>query len=142
MIAVHGPSITEKSQLVQLLSYGYVNFIQDYDIMNGFIFASEFDENKNLLCHMSLAHSPTVEPLENFFHNLGFLFITCLSIGAIQTEPMQTPYNKPVKKLLAKYLAYRPPPAPFTWLNLYLEKIRSKIFSMDNLLNKFVTPEG
>ena len=25
-------------------------------------------------------------------------------------------------------------PAPFNWLNLYLEKIRSQIFSMDNLL--------
>ena len=55
---------------------------------------------------------------------------------------MQTPYNKPVKKLLAEYLANRPPPAAFIWLNLYLEKIRSKIISMDNLLHKFVTPEG
>jgi hypothetical protein len=27
-------------------------------------------------------------------------------------------------------------------LNLYLEKIRSKIFSMDNLLHMFVNPEG
>lgn len=109
--------------------------------MNGFIFASEFDENeKNLICHMSLTHTPTVEPLENFFHNLGVLF-SCSSKGVVETESMQTPYNKSVKKLLAEYLAYHPTPAPFTWLNLCLEKIRSKMFSMDNLLHKFVTPE-
>jgi hypothetical protein len=47
-----------------------------------------------------------------------------------------------VKKLLAEYLANRPTTSAFTWLNLYLEKIRSTIFSMDNLLHKFVTPEG
>ena len=50
--------------------------------------------------------------------------------------------HKPLKKLLAEYLAYRPPPAPFTWLNLYLETIRSKTFSTDNLLHMIVTPEG
>ena len=44
MIAVHGPSILEKSHLVQLLSSGYVNFIQVYDVLNGFIFTSEFDK--------------------------------------------------------------------------------------------------
>ena len=82
MIAVHGPSITEKSHLVQVLSSGYVNFIQVYDVLNGFIFASEFDENTNLICHMSLTHSPTVEPLENFFHNLGALFVFCSSRGS------------------------------------------------------------
>jgi hypothetical protein len=74
MIAIHGPSITEKSQLVELLSSGYINFIQDYDIMNGFIFVSEFDENNNLICHMSQTLSPAVEPLEDFFHNLGIFF--------------------------------------------------------------------
>jgi hypothetical protein len=39
-----------------------------------------------------------------------------------------------LKNLFAEYLVNRPSPAPFTWLNLYLEKIRSKIFSMDNVL--------
>ena len=91
---------------------------------------------------MSSTHSPAVEPLENFFHNLGVLFVSCSSKGVVETESMQTPYNKPVKKLLAEYLACRLTPAPFTWLNLYLENIRSKVFSMDNLLCKFVTPEG
>ena len=142
MIAVHGPNITEKSHLVQVLSSGYVNFIQAYDVMNGFIFASEFDKNKNLICQTSSTHFPTEEPLEDFFHNLGVLFVSCLSIGTVEIESIKNPYSRPVKKLLAEYLANRPPPAAFTWLNLYLEKIRSKIFSMDNLLHKFVTPEG
>ena len=54
MIAVHGPSITEKSHLVQVLSSGYVNFIQVYDVFNGLIFASEFDENEeSYLSHES-----------------------------------------------------------------------------------------
>ena len=101
MIAVHGPSITEKSQLVQLLSSGYVNFIQVYDVLNGFIFASEFDENKNLVCHMCPTHSSAVEPLEDFFHNLGLLYVSHLSTGTVETESIETPYCRPVKKLLA-----------------------------------------
>lgn len=56
--------------------------------------------------------------------------------------PIESPYHKPVKKLLAEYLRDRSPPTDFTWLNVYLEKIRSKIFSMDNLIHKFVNPEG
>jgi hypothetical protein len=85
MIAVHGPSITEKSHLVQVLSSGYVNFIQAYDVMNGFIFASEFDKNKNLICQTSSTHFPTEDPLEDLFHNLGVLFVSCLSIGTVET---------------------------------------------------------
>jgi len=114
MIAVHGPSIIDKSNLVQVLSSGYVNFLQVYDVLNGLIFASEFDENKNLICHMSLTHSPVVEPLDTFFHNLGVLFVSCSTNGAVQTESMKTPYNKPVKELLAEYLGCCPTPAPFT----------------------------
>ncbi len=142
MISVHGPSITEKSHLVQVLSSGYDNFLQAYDVTNGFIFASEFDKHKNLICHRSSTYFPTDETLDNFFHNLGVLFVSCASNEEVQSESMQTPYNKPVKKLLSEYLANRPTPVAFTWLNLYLEKIRSKIFSMDNLLHKFLTPEG
>ena len=47
-----------------------------------------------------------------------------------------------MKKLFAEYLVNCSPPAAFTWLNIYLEKIRSKIFSIDNLLHKFVTQKG
>ena len=60
VIAVHGPSIAEKSHLFHVLSSGYVNFIQAYDVMNGFIFASEFDKNKDLICHVSPTDSPAV----------------------------------------------------------------------------------
>jgi hypothetical protein len=81
--------------------------------LNGFIFTSEFVENKNLICPMSPTHSPTVESLENFFHYLAGSFVSCSSIGADQTESMQIPYSKLVKKLIAEYLANHPPPAPF-----------------------------
>ncbi len=114
MIAVHGPNITKKSHLVQVLSSGYVNFIQAYDVMSGFIFASEFDKNKNLICQTSSTHFPTEEPLEDFFHNLGVLFVSCLSIGTVEIESIKNPYSRPVKKLLAEYLANHPPPAAFT----------------------------
>ncbi len=56
--------------------------------------------------------------------------------------PMTTPYFKPVKELLAEYLLNCSPTNGFTWLNRYLEKIRSKIIFMDNLIHMFVTPEG
>ena len=111
MIAVHGPSITEKSHLVQVLSSGCINFIQAYDVMNGFIFASEFDKNRNLICQTSSTHFPTEEPLEDSFHNLGVLFVSCSSIEEVQPESIKSPYSRPVKKLLAEYLANRPPPA-------------------------------
>ena len=74
MISVHGPSITEKSHLVQVLSSGYINFIQVYDIMHFSIFASEFDKFKKLVCHRSETHYPTVQTLETFLHNLGFYY--------------------------------------------------------------------
>jgi hypothetical protein len=91
---------------------------------------------------MSPTDSPAVEPLEDFFHNLGVLFVSCLSAGTVETDSIETLYSIPVKKLLDEYLANWPPPAAFSWLNYYWEKIRSKIFSMDNLLHKFVTPKG
>ena len=64
--------------------------------MNGFIFASEFDKNKNLICQTSSTHFPTEEPLEDFFHNLGVLFFSCLSIGKVETESIQ---NRPIDVL-------------------------------------------
>ena len=47
---------------------------------------------------------------------------------------MKTHNFKPTKKLLAEYLMNSPLTTGFTWLNRYLEKIRSKIISMDNLI--------
>ena len=43
MIAVHGPSIIDNLHLVQVLSSGYVNFLQVYDVLNGLTSSSEFD---------------------------------------------------------------------------------------------------
>jgi hypothetical protein len=107
MIAVHGPSIIANLHLVQLLSYGYINFIQVY-VLNGFIFASEFDENKNLICHMSQTHFSTVEPLETFFHNLGVLFVSFLRVGEVHPEPMHSLFRRPVKELFAEYMLATP----------------------------------
>jgi len=88
--------------------------------MHGSIFASEFDKNKNLICHMRETHFCAVDSLGTVLHNLGVFFVSCLSIGVVQTVPMKSPYCIPAKKLLAEYLVNRSPPAPFTWLNLYL----------------------
>ena len=41
IFACHGPIFSEKIQLVQALSSGYVNFIQEYDIMDACLFSSE-----------------------------------------------------------------------------------------------------
>jgi len=60
--------------------------------------------------------------------------------GASHPEPMKTSYSKPAIKLLAEYHVTHSPPAAFTWLNLYLERIMTKTFSVDNLLHKFVSP--
>jgi hypothetical protein len=86
MIAVNGPRIIEKSHFIQLLSSGYVKFIQVYDVLNGFIFTFEFDENKNLTCHTSQTHFPAAENLGTFFHDLGVLFVSCLSVWEVHPE--------------------------------------------------------
>ena len=142
LIAVHGPYISETSHLVQALSSGYVNFIQVYDVMIGYIFSSEC-VNKELPFRRCPTDFPVVGSLETFLENLGTLFATLVMTG-VASDPAEIEilYQKPVKVLLAEYLTERTTPAPFSWLNLYLEKIRSKIFSMDNLLDKFVTPDG
>ncbi len=44
IFAFHGPKIADKTHFVNVLSAGYVNFIQVYDIMNGSIFGSEIDD--------------------------------------------------------------------------------------------------
>ena len=142
LIAVHGPYISETSHLVQALSSGYVNFIQVYDVMIGYIFSSEC-VNKELPFRRCPTDFPVVGSLETFLENLGTLFATLVMTG-VASDPAEIEilYQKPVKVLLAEYLTECTTPAPFSWLNLYLEKIRSKIFSMDNLLDKFVTPDG
>jgi hypothetical protein len=41
IFACHGPFFSEKIQLVQAFSSGYVNFIQEYDIMDGYLLSSD-----------------------------------------------------------------------------------------------------
>ena len=78
--------------------------------------------------------------LGTFLTNIWVLTVSCVNkeTGTLTTMP----YFKLAKKLLAEYLMNHSPTTGFTWLNRYLEKIRSKIFSMENLICTFVTPEG
>ncbi len=55
IFAVHGPSILDKTHLVNLLSSGYLDFIQVYDVMHGSIFKSfvensVVDDSMDLIC--------------------------------------------------------------------------------------------
>ena len=45
-------------------------------------------------------------------------------------------------KLLAEYLINRSSPETLNWLNIYLERIRYNIFSIDNLIVKISDPDG
>ena len=140
IFAFHGPKIADKTHLIYVLSSGYVNFIQDYEIMNGSIFGSKIDAKGECICHHLETNFPAVGTLGTFLTNMWVLEVFCANK---QTSiSMKTPYFKPVKMLLAEYLLNCSPTNGFTWLNRYLEKIRSKIFSMDNLICTFVTPEG
>lgn len=94
---------------------------------------------QELKCQRSETHYTTEETLGTFLSNLCMILAPSLYKEESQEGRIASPY-KPVKKLLAEYLMNHT--TNFTWLNLYLEKIRSKIFSMDNLIHKFVTPEG
>ena len=140
IFAFHGPKIADKTNLINVLSSGYVNFIQVYDIMNGSVIGSESDDKAQCPCRHLETNFPAVGTLGTFLTNMWVLAVFC---AKKQTSiSMTTPYFKPVKKLLAEYLLNHSPTNGFTWLNRYLEKIRSKIFSMDNLIHMFVTPEG
>jgi len=55
IFAMHGPMIADMTHLVNLLSSGYVNFLQDYDVLNGSIFGSEIDDKGALV--MSFTHT-------------------------------------------------------------------------------------
>ncbi len=92
------------------------------------------------MSHELHTYFPTEGTLGTFLTNVWMLAISC--VNKEDGPSLTTPYFKPVKKLLAEYLMNRSPTTGFTWLNGYLEKIRSKIFSMDNLIHTFVTPEG
>ena len=126
IFAFHGPKIADKTHLINVLSSGYVNFIQVYDIMNGSVFGSEIDDKGECTFHHLEANFPIVGTLGTFLTNIWVLTVSCVNkqIGTLMTIP----YFKSVKKLLAEYLMNHSPTAGLTWLNRYLEKIRSKIF--------------
>ena len=140
LFAFHGPKIADKTHLINVQSSGYVNFIQVDDIMNGSISGSKFDDKGECICHHLETNFPAVGTLGTFLTNMWVLAVFCANKHT--RTPITMPYFKPVKKLLAEYLLNRCPTNGFAWLNRYLEKIRSKIFSMDNLICTFFTPEG
>ena len=70
------------------------------------------------------------------------MLIACTLQDRVVIKSMKSPYFKPVKKLLAEYLINRSSPENLNWLNVFLERIRSNIFSMDNLIAKIRDPEG
>jgi hypothetical protein len=141
IFAVHGPSILDKTHLVNLLSAGYLDFIQIYDVMHGFISKPDVDDKMLLPCQQADTSYPQQGSLGTFLHNICVL-VACNIQGRAVNKSMKSPYLKPVKKLLADYLINRSSSATLTWLNVFLERIRSSIFSMDNLILKIRDPEG
>ena len=127
IFAFHGPKIADKTHLINVPSSGYVIFVQVYDIMNGSVFGSEIDDKGQCICHHLETNFPAAGILGTFLTNMWVLAVS--SANKQTGTPMTTPYFKPVKKLLAEYLLNHFPTTGFTWLNRYLEKIRSKIFS-------------
>ncbi len=101
---------------------------------------SEIDDKGQCTFHNVDTRFPAVGTLGTFLTIIWVLAVSC--VNKRTGTPMTTPYFKPGKKLLAEYLMNHSPTTGFTWLNRYLEKIRSKISSMDNLIHTFVTPEG
>lgn len=146
IFAVHGPSISDKTHLVNLLTTGYLDFIQVYDVMHGSIFKSDVDENMlddsmDLACQEADTSFLDDGSLRTFLHNICVL-IACTLQDRVVNKSMKSPYFKPVKKLLAEYLINRSSPENLNWLNVFLERIRSNIFSMDNLIVKIRDREG
>ncbi len=141
IFAVHGPSILDKTHLVNLLSAGYLDFIQIYDVMHGFIFKPDVDDKMLLPSQQADASYPQQGSLGAFLRNICVL-VACNIQGRAVNKSMKLPYLKPVKKLLVDYLINRSSSATLTWLNVFLERIRSSIFSMDNLILKIRDPEG
>ncbi len=99
LFAFHGPKIADKTHLVSILSSGYVNFIQVYDVLNGSIFGSEIDNKRECTCHNVDKNFSVVGTLGTFLTNIWVLAVFC--VNKQTSTPMTTPYFKPVKKLLA-----------------------------------------
>ena len=90
--AFHGPKIADKAHLLNVLSSGYVNFIQDDDIMNGSIFGSEIDDKGQCTCHNVDTNFPAVWTLGTFLANIWVLDESC--VNKQTGTPIATPYFK------------------------------------------------
>ena len=114
IFAVHGPSILDETHLVNLLTAGYLDFIQIYDVMHGSIFKSDVDDSivddsMDLACREADTSFPYDGSLRTFLHNICVL-IACTLQDRVVNKSMKSPYFKPVKKLLAEYLKNRSSP--------------------------------
>ncbi len=100
IFAVHGPSILDKTHLVNLLSAGYLDFIKVYDVKHCSIFKPDVDDRMDLSCQQAGASYPQQGSLGTFLHNICVL-VACNIQGRAVNKSMKSPYLKPVKKLLA-----------------------------------------
>ena len=76
IFAFHEPKIADKTHLINVLSSGYVNFLQVCDIMNGSIFGSEIDDNGQCICHHLETNFPAVGTLGTFLTNMWVLAVS------------------------------------------------------------------
>ena len=111
IFAFHGPKIADKTHLVNLLSSGYVNFIQVYDNMSCSIFRSEIDDKRQCNCLNVNTNFPAVGTLGTFLTNIWVLPVSC--VNKQTGTHMTTPYFKPMKKLPAEYLMNCSPTTAF-----------------------------
>jgi hypothetical protein len=126
---------SEKIHLVQTCSSGYVNLIQEYDIMDACLLSSEIN-SMNLKTGF-----PGVDSFKAFLQSIGEAIVLLLNQG-LAKENFQPPYSQPVQKRFAQYLEIQPRQSNITWLHQHLVTIRSTLFSMDNLIPKFVMQYG
>jgi hypothetical protein len=78
---VHGPSILDKTHLVNLLSAGYSDFIQVYDVMHGSIFKPDVDDRMDLSCQQADTSFPDDGSLRTFLHNICVLVACTIQAG-------------------------------------------------------------
>ena len=92
IFAFHGPKTADKTHLISVLSSGYVNFVQVYDIMNGSIFGSEIDDKRQCICHHLETNFPAVRTLGTFLTNMWVLAVSGVNKQTGTGTPMTTPY--------------------------------------------------
>ena len=89
IFAVNGPSILDKTHLVNLLSTGYLDFIQVYDVMHGSIFKSDVDNSMDLAYQEADTSFPDDGSLGTFLHNTCML-VACSIQGRVVNKSMKS----------------------------------------------------